>query len=236
MKSLKQRIQESILGSTKTGKNMLVWNWLKDNLNYSPEDLEKRMEIDSKGKIVNKGTWNIVLNNYNITAIPDYVQFGEIKTSMYLGNSANKLKDHQIGYVENLYIAGDTKKLENRTFNVGGSFIVEGPQDAFEEIKNLTLNFARKIGKIVLSLTNIDLKSFNEIHTNAYKIEIEHTPAAQELVKKIRKVQKTATTPDALDEFFKQTLPNIQPSTRFIKLSNRTTIEQNPKNGHWYVF
>ena len=236
MKTLKQRIQESILGSTKTGKNMLVWNWLKDNLNYSPEDLEKRMEIDSKGKIVNKGTWNIVLNNYNITTIPDYVQFGEIKTSMYLGNSANKLKDHQIGYVENLYIAGDTKKLENRTFNVGGSFIVEGPQEDFKEIKNLTLNFARKIGKIVLSLTNIDLKSFNEIHTNAYRIEIEHTPAAQELVKKIRKVQKTATTPEALDEFFKETLPNIQPSTRFIKLSNRTTIEQNPRNGHWYVF
>ena len=80
------------------------------------------------------------------------------------------------------------------------------------------------------------MKSFNEIHTNAYRIEIEHTPVAQELVKKIRKVQKTATTPEALDEFFKQTLPNIQPSTRFIKLSSRTTIEQNPKNGHWYVF
>ena len=111
MKTLKQRIQESILGSTKTGKNMLVWNWLKDNLNYSPEDLEKRMEIDSKGKIVNKGTWNIVLNNYNITTIPDYVQFGEIKTSMYLGN-ADKIKDHQLEYVENLYIAGNTKKLE----------------------------------------------------------------------------------------------------------------------------
>lgn len=236
MKTLKQRVQESILGSTKTGKNMLVWNWLKDNLNYSPEDIEKRMEIDSNGKIVNKGTWNIVLNIHNITTIPDYVQFGEIKTSMYLGNSANKLKDNQIGYVEKLYIAGSTKKLENRTFNLGSSFIVEGPQEDFEEIKNLTLNFARKIGKIVLSLTNIDLKSFNEIHTNAYRIEIEHTPVAQELVKKIRKVQKTATTPEALDEFFKQTLPNIQPSTRFIKLSNRTTIEQNPKNGHWYVF
>lgn len=236
MKTLKQRIQESILGSTKTGKNMLVWNWLKDNLNYSSDDIEKRMEIDSNGKIVNKGTWNIVLNISNITTIPDYVQFGEIKTSMYLGNSANKLKDNQIGYVENLYIAGNTKKLENRTFNLGSSFIVEGPQEDFEEIKNLTLNFARKIGKIVLSLTNIDLKSFNEIHTNAYRIEIEHTPVAQELVKKIRKVQKTATTPEALDEFFKETLPNIQPSTRFIKLSNRTTIEQNPKNGHWYVF
>ena len=236
MKTLKQRVQESILGSTKTGKNMLVWNWLKDNLNYSPDDIEKRMEIDSNGKIVNKGTWNIVLNIHNITTIPDYVQFGEIKTSMYLGNSANKLKDNQIGYVENLYISGKTKKLENRTFNLGSSFIVEMPQEDFEEIKNLTLNFARKIGKIVLSLTNIDLKSFNEIHTNAYRIEIEHTPVAQELVKKIRKVQKTATTPEALDEFFKETLPNIQPSTRFIKLSNRTTIEQNPKNGHWYVF
>ena len=80
------------------------------------------------------------------------------------------------------------------------------------------------------------MKSFNEIHTNAYRIEIEKTPAAQELVKKIRKVQKTATTPEALDEFFKETLPNIQPSTRFIKLSSRTTIEQNPRNGHWYVF
>lgn len=236
MKALKQRIQESILGSTKTGKNMLAWNWLKDNLNYSPEDLEKRMEIDSNGKIVNKGTWNIVLNIHNITTIPDYVQFGEIKTSMYLGNSANKLKDNQIGYVENLYIAGNTKKLENRTFNLGSSFIVEGPQEDFKEIKNLTLNFARKIGKISLSLTNIDLKSFNEIHTNAYRIEIEHTPVAQELVKKIRKVQKTATTPEALDKFFKETLPNIQPSTRFIKLSSRTTIEQNPRNGHWYVF
>ena len=236
MKSLKQRIQESILGSTKTGKNMLVWNWLKDNLNYSPEELEKRMEIDSKGKIVNKGTWNIVLNNYNITTIPDYVQFGEIKTSMYLGNSANKIKDNQLGYIEKLYIAGDTKKLENRTFNLGSTFIVEGPQDAFEEIKNLTLNFARNASKIILSLTNIDLKSFNEIHTNAYRIEIEKTPAAKELVKKIRKVQKTATTPEALDEFFKETLPNIQPSTRFIKLSKRTTIEQNPINGHWYVF
>ena len=236
MKSLKQRIQESILGSTKTGKNMLVWNWLKDNLNYSPEDLEKRMEIDSKGKIVNKGTWNIVLNNYNITTIPDYVQFGEIKTSMYLGNNANKIKENQLGYIEKLYIAGDTKKLENKTFNLGSNFIVEGPQDAFKEIKNLTLNFARSASKIILSLTEIDLKSFNEIHTNAYRIEIENTPAAKELVKKIRKVQKTATTPEALDEFFKETLPNIQPSTRFIKLSNRTTIEQNPRNGHWYVF
>ena len=154
---------------------------------------------------------------------------------MYLGN-ANKIKDNQLGYIEKLYIEGDTKKLENRTFNLGSTFIVESPLDAFEEIKNLTLNFARNASKIILSLTNIDLKSFNEIHTNAYKIEIEHTPAAQELVKKIRKVQKTATTPEALDEFFKQTLPNIQPSTRFIKLSNRTTIEQNPKNGHWYVF
>ena len=235
MKTLKQRIQESILGSTKTGKNMLVWNWLKDNLNYSSDDLEKRMEIDSNGKIVNKGTWNIVLNYYNITTIPDYIQFGEIKTSMYLGD-ANKIKDHQLGYIEKLYIEGDTKKLENRTFNLGSTFIIETPQKDFEEIKNLTLNFARSASKIILSLTNIDLKSLNEIHTNAYRIEIEHTPAAQELVKKIRKVQKTATTPEALDEFFKQTLPNIQPSTRFIKLSNRTTIEQNPRNGHWYVF
>ena len=235
MKALKQRIQESILGSTKTGKTMLVWDWLKDNLIYSPVDLEKRMEFDSKGKIVNKGTWNIVLSHDNITTIPDYVQFGEIKTCMYLGN-ANKIKDNQLGYIEKLYIEGDTKKLENRTFNLGSTFIVESPQDAFEEIKNLTLNFARSASKIVLSLTNIDLKSFNEIHTNAYRIEIEKTPVAQELVKKIRKVQKTATTPDALDEFFKETLPNIQPSTRFIKLSNRTTIEQNPKNGHWYVF
>ena len=139
-------------------------------------------------------------------------------------------------YSEKLYIEGDTRKLENRTFNIGSSFIVEGDHKAFDEIKNLTLNFARNYSKIVLSLTNIDLKSFNEIHTNVYKIEIENTPAAKELVKKIRKVQKTATTPDALDEFFKQTLQNIQPSTRFIKLSNRTTIEQNQKNGHWYVF
>lgn len=235
MKSLKQRIQESILGSTKTGKNMLAWKWLEDNLYYSPDDLEKRMEIDSKGKIVNKGTWDIILGNSNITTIPDYVQFGEIKTSMYLGN-ANKINDHQLEYVENLYIAGNTKKLENRTFNLGSSFIIDGNPKAFEEIKNLTLNFARKIGKISLSLTSIDLKSFNEIHTNAYRIEIENTPAAEELVKKIRKVKKTATTPEALDEFFKQTLPNIQPSTRFIKLSKRTKIEQNPINGHWYVF
>lgn len=235
MKTLKQRVQESILGSTKTGKNMLAWKWLEDNLIYSPVDLKKRMELDSKGKIVNKGTWNIVLSHDNITTIPDYVQFGEIKTCMYLGN-ANKIKDNQLGYIEKLYIEGDTKKLENRTFNLGSTFIVESPQDAFEEIKNLTLNFARSASKIVLSLTNIDLKSFNEIHTNAYRIEIEKTPVAQELVKKIRKVQKTATTPEALDEFFKQTLPNIQPSTRFIKLSSRTTIEQNPKNGHWYVF
>ena len=235
MKTLKQRIQESILGSTKTGKNMLVWNWLKDNLNYSPEDLEKRMEIDSKGKIVNKGTWNVVLDNTKAT-IPDYVQFGEIKTSMYLGNNANKIKENQLGYIEKLYIAGDTKKLENKTFNLGSTFIVESPQKDFKEIKNLTLNFARSASKIILSLTEIDLKSFNEIHTNAYRIEIENTPAAKELVKKIRKVQKTATTPEALDEFFKEALPNIQPSTRFIKLSSRTTIEQNPKNGHWYVF
>ena len=234
MKTLKQRVQESILGSTKTGKNMLVWNWLKDNLNYSPDDLEKKMEIDSNGKIVNKGTWNVVLDNTKAT-IPDYVQFGEIKTSMYLGN-ADKIKDHQLECVEILNIGGDTKKLENRTFTVGSYFKINSYQEAFKEIKNLTLNFTRKIGKISLSLTNIDLKSFNEIHTNAYRIEIEHTPAAEELVKKIRKVQKTATTPDALDEFFKQTLPNIQPSTRFIKLSSRTTIEQNPKNGHWYVF
>ena len=234
MKSLKQRIQESILGSTKTGKNMLVWNWLKDNLNYSQDELEKKMKLDSNGKIVNKDTWNIVLDIIK-TTIPDYVQFGEIKTSMYLGN-ADKIKDNQLEYVENLYIGADTKKLENRTFNVGSFFKINGYEEAFKEIKNLTLNFARKIGKISLSLTNIDLKSFNEIHTNAYRIEIEHTPVAQELVKKIRKVQKTATTPEALDEFFKQTLPNIQPSTRFIKLSSRTTIEQNPKNGHWYVF
>lgn len=235
MKTLKQRVQESILGSTKTGKTMLVWDWLKDNLIYSPVELEKRMEFDSHGKIVNKGTWNIVLSHDNITTIPDYVQFGEIKTCMYLGN-ANKIKDNQLGYIEKLYIEGDTKKLENRTFNLGSTFIVESPQADFEEIKNLTLNFDRSASKIVLSLTNIDLKSFNEIHTNAYRIEIEKTPVAQELVKKIRKVQKTATTPEALDEFFKQTLPNIQPSTRFIKLSSRTTIEQNPKNGHWYVF
>ena len=235
MKSLKQRIQESILGSTKTGKNMLAWKWLEDNLYYSPDDLAKRMEIDSKGKIVNKGTWGIILSKYDLTTIPDYVQFGEIKTSMYLGN-ADKIKDHQLEYVENLYIAGNTKKLENRTFNLGSSFIIDENPKAFEEIKNLTVNFARKIGKIGLSLTSIDLKSFNEIHTNAYRIEIENTPAAEELVKKIRKVKKTATTPDALDEFFKETLPNIQPSTRFIKLSSRTTIEQNPKNGHWYVF
>ena len=235
MKSLKQRIQESILGSTKTGKNILAWKWLEDNLYYSPYDLKKRMEIDSNGKIVNKGTWDIILGNSNITTIPDYVQFGEIKTSMYLGN-ANKINDNQLEYVENLYIAGNTKKLENRTFNLGSSFIIDGNPKAFEEIKNLTLNFARKIGKISLSLTSIDLKSFNETHTNAYRIEIENTPAAEELVKKIRKVKKTATTPDALDEFFKETLPNIQPSTRFIKLSKRTTIEQNPINGHWYVF
>ena len=235
MKSLKQRIQESILGSTKTGKNMLAWNWLKDNLNYSSDELERKMEIDSNGKIVNKGTWGIILSKYDITTIPDYVQFGEIKTSMYLGNAYN-IKDNQLEYVENLYIGADTKKLENRTFNVGSFFKINGYEEAFKEIKNLTLNFARKIGKISLSLTSIDLKSFNEIHTNAYRIEIEKTPAAQELVKKIRKVQKTATTPDALDEFFKTTLPNIQPSTRFIKLSNRTTIEQNPRNGHWYVF
>ena len=234
MKTLKQRVQESILGSTKTGKNMLVWNWLKDNLNYSPDDLEKKMEIDSNGKIVNKGTWNVVLDNTKAT-IPDYVQFGEIKTSMYLGN-ADKIKDHQLECVEILNIGGDTKKLENRTFTVASYFKINSYQEAFKEIKNLTLNFTRKIGKISLSLTNIDLKSFNEIHTNAYRIEIEHTPAAEELVKKIRKVQKTATTPEALDEFFKTTLPNIQPSTRFIKLSNRTTIEQNPRNGHWYVF
>ena len=235
MKTLKQRIQESILGSTKTGKNMLAWKWLKDNLIYSQDDLEKRIEIDSNGKVVNKDTWNVLLDNSNITTIPDYIQFGEIKTSLYLGN-ANKIKDHQLEYVENLYIAGNTKKLENRTFNLGSFFKIDGYEEAFKEIKNLTLNFARKIGKISLSLTNIDLKSFNEIHTNAYRIEIENTPAAKELVKKIRKVQKTATTPEALDEFFKETLPNIQPSTRFIKLSSRTTIEQNPKNGHWYVF
>ena len=93
MKSLKQRIQESILGSTKTGKNMLAWNWLKDNLNYSQDELEKKMKLDSNGKIVNKDTWNIVLDIIK-TTIPDYVQFGEIKTSMYLGN-ADKIKDNQ---------------------------------------------------------------------------------------------------------------------------------------------
>lgn len=235
MKSLKQRIQESILGSTKTGKTVLVWNWLKDNLIYSEEGLNATMKFDSNGKIVNKDKWNITMDRDETVIIPDFVQFGKIETSLFLGNP-NKIKDHQLEYVENLYVSGECQKLENRTFNLGSYFTVNEYPQCLKEIKNLTLNFAKTSGEISLSLTSIDLNSFNEIHTNAHKIVIEKTPAAEELVKKIRKVQKTATTPNALDEFFKNTLPNIQPSTRFIKLSNRKTIEHNPRNGHWYVF
>lgn len=247
MKSL----YESILGSTKSGKISMVKKWAEENLNFW-RDFNKEDEflITGDGKIVNKPRKNINMQLVK-ERVPDYIQFGEITEGFFIGTALNLMKQEQLPpKVQQLYISGNTGTIP--TFEMEcthGVSINEYAQNlkAIEPIYlkcEITQNGNHK-PMLNFDLTQIkldDIKNIHDVNGTIYSLYIKKTPAAEELKKTVKKLDKKQAKAGGvklgersdfekyLDELFEE-----WKGLRFIYLSDRTCLERNPKTTHWYL-
>ena len=232
MKSLKQRIQESIISSTGTGKKGLVQRWIDENL---PDCY---LTVNSEGKIV-MDVKSFKVSDYSkkIEEIPDYISFANTDSVFYLGTFLNKkIKREQLPeYAKWWSISGKTEKIENFKCKAGKGFKVEYDRNELKKIRNIEIEF-NDVEKAEINLydTNIDFDSLQQIKSNAVILYIQLTPAARKLLSITRKIQKESTEEGSLDENLNKIFKNL-PNLRFVYISSRKYLEYNPENGHWYL-
>jgi len=249
-------LYESILGSTKSGAQMMIKKWCEENLNFwriSGPMKANDFVIQSDGKVTNAPKLNINLKNVN-SKVPDYVKFGEITENFYAGSALKYMTQEQLPpKVELLYISGQTETIPSFKMEcTHGLYINEYPQQ-LKHIEPIYIECHSTNGGnhkpiINLDLSQIELDDLKNIHVTGEirDLYIKKTPAAKELHKTVKKLDKKAAKEglyqgvtdrvppyeDYLNEIFTE---KDWPGLRFIYLSDRTMLEHNPKTQHWYL-
>lgn len=236
-------LYESILGSTKAGKNQLIKEWCDENILDLRGDAPTYI-INDDGKIVPGYPGNpIKLKNWDGKPVPSYIKFGDFGRGSFFSDTAlTELKNEQLP--ENcsvFYISGKIGTIPSRRIKAQfGLSLNEYPQKLTSieklEIEFSSSNFRKPI--INLSLTNVKLSDVLNITVvgDIYKLDLTKTPAAKELLK-IFKKQESKSEPDLNRGFISNELNEMFknfPELRFIEVGERTILEHNPKTDKWY--
>lgn len=253
MKSL----YESILGSTKSGAHAMIQKWCEENLDFwnTPGVSNANdFQILPDGRITNFGKYNMNLKHVN-KKVPDYIRFAEISEYFYAGTALKYMKQEQLPpKVGLLYISGQIETIPSFEMEcTHGLYINEYPQ-SLKHIEPIYIechstNCGNHKPIINLDLTQIEIDDLKNIHItgDVRDLYIKKTPAAKELQKTVKKLdKKTAKSgyvhipgsdsvppfEDYLNEIFPE---KDWPGLRFVYLGDRTMLEHNPKTKHWYL-
>lgn len=249
MKSL----YESILSSTKSGVPVIIKKWCEENLDFGNANGITRPStfvIQNDRRITNAPKLNLNLTNVN-EKIPDYIKFGEMTESFFVGTALKYMTKEQLPpKVKLLYIGGQTETIPSFKMEcTQGLYINDYPQD-LKHIEPIYIechstNGGHRKPIINLGFTQIKLEDLKNIHVTGdiYELDIKKTPAAQEIHKTVKNMEKEAERKgyfsdlnpvppfeEYLDEIF-----NSQdwPGLRYIYLSDRKILEHNPRTKHW---
>ena len=145
MKTLK----ESILSSTKTGKNSLIKQWCEKYLQYwSPLDGDAAKYLITKdGKITTPPeSSNLTVSDTLKEKAPSYIKFDEIKDSFYIATEISFFKQEQLPpYMRKLFITNcktiPSLKLKiDAHLSVNNSFSIKG-YNKLETIEPIEIEF-----------------------------------------------------------------------------------------------
>lgn len=230
-------LYESILGSTKSGKNQLIKEWCEENISSG-------YIINDDGKIVPHYPDNpIILKNWNGKPVPSYIKFGDFGTGSFISAcSLNGLKSEQLpDNCSTILISGKIGTIPSRRIKAQFGLSLSDFHQKLTNIEKLEIecsssNFRKPI--IDLSLSNVKLSDVLNITVigDIQKIDIVKTPAAKELLKIFKKEESKSEIDfnrgfisKELNEMFKNF-----PELRYIEVGERTRLEHNPRTDRWY--
>jgi hypothetical protein len=249
MKNLYDYIKESILDDMETSinnmdsdlKRTMILNWAKENLNR-PDDDTEYFELDNNYKIINKPKRNLSFPNKDID-IPEYIKFGDIDENIYFGSETlKKMSQEQLPTCQStMYLSGKINTIPSFTYTCNSFYINDYPQ-YLKNIEPITLKMTSKnYRKPTISLDNTKIQLSDllniKVEGEVYSLYIKKTPAAEQIKKEIKKLDKKGEkTGECLYQKYLDDLFKNFSGLRFIYLSDRTTLEHNPKTLSWYMF
>lgn len=223
-------LYESILSSTKTGITGLVKQWIEEQKN-SDASFFRNCSIDRNGRVVIEKDKPLWLVSASIEDIPEWIKFGNIQGPVYITSIAIKQlnRDQLPTAADNIEILDHEYEIKDVEFNVKNRFRFTR---RILDIKNITINFQNQDGE--LDLKSLDyIYLLDEIHTNAHT-----TVLKNDVGKKIQSTIKKLLDKDkSIQEYCDSVFKNFdKQSIRFIKLTDRKTLEWNRKTNKWYLF
>ena len=192
MKSL----YESILGSTKAGKIQVIKDWCYENITCigMPGDDSNPYKIDDDGKIIPSYPGNpINLKYWNGKSIPSYIKFGDFGRGNFFSSDAlTELKNEQLP--ENcsiFYISGRIETIPSRRIKAQFGLNLNDYPIRLKKIEKLEIECSSLNGRkpiIDISRSNVKLSDVLNITVigDIYRLDISNTPAAKELLKKLK--------------------------------------------------
>jgi hypothetical protein len=229
-------LKESILSSTKTGKDLLIKQWCDKYLQYwSPLDGDTAKYLITKdGKItVPPNSHDITISSELKEKAPSYIKFDEIKGNFYISTELSFFKQEQLPpCMERLFITNcktiPSLKLKINTYLVADYTNKKSGYNTLETIEPIEIEFNKNSRfekpNINLNNTKVDLKSVLNIKTNyLYSLDILRTPAADEILKNVKKLKGDEK---ALQKYLGDICRNF-PGLRRLYLSPRKSIYYN---------
>jgi hypothetical protein len=234
MKTLK----ESILSSTKTGKQEIFEKWCKDNL---------YCEYEIKNSVLKANNFMDYLHFKDYAdkdfSLPNGLYLGNI-TTLVVSNLFNNLKENQIkGEIDEICVFSrkHVNTIDNKeTIKLLHTFKIESSySDCIKEIKNLNLEFTNKNPK---KINVIDIKNnryfkkqdvMNIKAENVDELVLYATGACDELQKDIKPLKGEKQITEYLDNFTK----NLK-GLRTIKIYNTSYYDYRyykNDDGNWIL-
>lgn len=227
-------LKESILSSTRTGKDALINEWCEKHISC------RNYKINSNGEIEDSNERGISINFHQDKPIPSYIRFGKIEGDFYIGNEINSLSKEQFPKSMNtLVLKGDIESLELKISEINTIFGLRCISNSTQKhskfkkgVKKVKLfvnsnDFSDIYSKeINLEETGIKLKDLKNIEVigNNVDIMLQYTPASRSL-KKLYKEYKEKYVNKNVDYtklFIENELPNFKDCTNYIVIDNYT--------------
>lgn len=225
-------LKESILSSTRTGKDSLIKEWCEKHLSSN------NYKINSKGEIEDTYECGISIIFHQDKPIPSYIRFGKIEGDFYIGNEINSLSKEQFPKSMNtLVLKCDIESLELKVSEINTMYGIRCLSSTVQNFK-LFKKGVKKVKVFVnannfhdiyskdinLEETYIKLKDLKNIEVvgNNVSIMLQYTPASKSL-KKLYKEYKEKYAQESVDYiklFIENELPNLKDSINYIVIDN----------------
>lgn len=229
-------LKESILSSTRTGKDSLIKEWCEKHLSSN------NYKINSKGEIEDTNEHGLSINFHQDKPIPSYIRFGKIEGDFYIGNEINSLSKEQFPKSMNtLVLKGNVESLELKISEINTMYgirclfsSVQGHSKFKKGVKKVKIfvnsnSYSNIYSKdIDLEETSIKLKDLKNIEVigNNVNIMIQNTPASRSLKKLYKEYkEKYLNNEDKIDYtklFIENELPNFKDCSNYISIDNYT--------------